>query len=142
MSAACSSYHQLQPEDRVTVASLRQQGLGVREIARVLARSPSTISREMRRNACEAGGYASAPAQARCRQRRLNARPLAKLHPEGLLIAAVHHFLRLRWSPQQIALTLARIHPKGHEYRDTFRFCTRASTTASMPCPWASSNAS
>ena len=77
MPASCSSYHQLQPEDRVTLASLRQQGLGVREIARVLQRSPSTLSREMRRNACEAGSYANAPAQALCRQRRLDARPLA-----------------------------------------------------------------
>ena len=117
MPATCSSYRQLQPEDRVTLASLRQQGRGVREIARVLQRSPSTVSREMRRNACDAGSYASAPAQALCHQRRLDARPLPKLHPESLLTAAVHHFLRLRWSPQQIALTLARIHPKGHPYR-------------------------
>ena len=42
----------------------------------------------------------------------MGARALPKLHPEGLLIAAAHRFLRLRWSP--IALTLARIHPKGH----------------------------
>ena len=25
--------------------------------------------------------------------------------------------LRLRWSPEQIALTLARLYPKGHEHR-------------------------
>ena len=27
------------------------------------------------------------------------------------------HLLRLRWSPEQIALTLARLYPPGHEYR-------------------------
>ena len=117
MPATCSPYRQLQPEDRVTLASLRQQGLSMRAIARVLGRSPSTVSRELRRNTSECHGYASAPAQALCHQRRLDARPLPKLHPESLLIAAVHHFLRLRWSPQQIARTLARIHPKDHPYR-------------------------
>lgn len=29
----------------------------------------------------------------------------------------VHHFLNERWSPEQIALTLASIYPKGHELR-------------------------
>jgi transposase, IS30 family len=29
----------------------------------------------------------------------------------------MRHFLGQRWSPEQIALTLARIFPKGHEHR-------------------------
>ena len=117
MPVACRpSYRQLQPEDRVTLASLRQQGLGIRAIAEVLQRAPSTVSRELRRNLGQCPSYASTAAQALCRQRRIAACPARKLDPDGLLIAAVHHFLRLRWSPQQIALTLARIHPKGHPY--------------------------
>jgi len=44
------SYRQLQPEDRVTLASLVQQKPGIREMASALNRSPSTISRELRRN--------------------------------------------------------------------------------------------
>lgn len=51
MSTSNRSYQQFQPEDRVTLASLRQQGQGVRSIARTLCRSPSSISRELRRNA-------------------------------------------------------------------------------------------
>ena len=43
-------YQQLQPEERVTLASLAQQKYGVRQMAEVLSRSPSTISRELRRN--------------------------------------------------------------------------------------------
>jgi IS30 family transposase len=35
---------------------LRAQGQGVREVARRLGRSPSTISRELRRNAATRGG--------------------------------------------------------------------------------------
>jgi IS30 family transposase len=109
-------YQQLQPEDRVTLASLVQQKLGIREMAGVLNRSPSTISRELRRNR-GAQGYASDQAGQQCSQRRKAARPAIKLHADALLFDVVCHFLRLRWSPEQIALTLAHIFPKGHQHR-------------------------
>ena len=90
MSASRSPYSQLQPEDRLTIASLLQQRYSVRGIARVLGRCTSTISREIARNSVSGQGYASTPAQ---------------------------HFLRCRWSPEQIALTLSHLYPKGHELR-------------------------
>jgi IS30 family transposase len=43
-------------EEREEIAMCRAQGVGVREIARRLGRSPSTISRELRRNAATRGG--------------------------------------------------------------------------------------
>ncbi len=42
--------------EREEIAVLRAQRLGVREIARLTGRSPSTISRELRRNAATRGG--------------------------------------------------------------------------------------
>lgn len=42
--------------EREEIALCRAQGLGVREIARRLGRAPSTISRELRRNAATRGG--------------------------------------------------------------------------------------
>jgi IS30 family transposase len=42
--------------EREEIALLRAQNVGVREIARRLSRSPSTISRELRRNAATRGG--------------------------------------------------------------------------------------
>src|SRR5512144_411051 len=42
--------------EREEIAILRSQGAGVREIARRVGRSPSTISRELRRNAATRGG--------------------------------------------------------------------------------------
>ena len=45
--------------EREEIALLRAKGLGVREIARRLGRSPSTISRELRRNASTRGGSLS-----------------------------------------------------------------------------------
>ena len=116
MPSASSHYHQLQPEDRVTIASLRQQNHSVRAIARQLHRSPATISRELQRNA-RSCGYGSAHARYLSLQRRRCGRPAIKLHSESILLALVIHLLRLRWSPEQIALTLARLYPTGHEYR-------------------------
>jgi IS30 family transposase len=43
-------------EEREEIAILNSQGVGVREIARRLGRSPSTISRELSRNAATRGG--------------------------------------------------------------------------------------
>jgi IS30 family transposase len=43
-------YRPLQPENRVTLASLLQQGHSLRSIAKVLERSPSSVSREVARN--------------------------------------------------------------------------------------------
>jgi len=43
-------------EEREEIALLRAQGAGVKEIARRLGRSPSTVSRELRRNAATRGG--------------------------------------------------------------------------------------
>jgi transposase len=42
--------------EREEIALWRAQGLGVREVARHLGRAPSTISRELRRNAATRGG--------------------------------------------------------------------------------------
>lgn len=45
-------------QEREEIALLRVQGVGVRQIARAIGRDPSTISRELRRNA-ETGGNAA-----------------------------------------------------------------------------------
>lgn len=53
----------MQPEERVTLAALRQQGLGLRSIAEVLGRNAGSLSRELRRNAGSDGIYLSKQAQ-------------------------------------------------------------------------------
>ncbi len=89
-------------------------------MARVLGRSPATISRELRRNA-DSPGYASASAQHQCQQRRRQGRrqgrPPNKLHDQAILFDLVRHFLSLYWPPEQIALTLAATYPQGHACR-------------------------
>lgn len=105
-----TSYRQLSELERNTISLVLQQGMTQRAIARALGRSPSTISREYRRNAGGAG-YASNYAQQRCERRRRFSRPPRKLHPEGALFARVCRYLRQKWSPQQIARELKRLHP-------------------------------
>ena len=79
-----SKYEQLKPEDRVAIAGLRLQGEGMRAIARVLGRSASTVSRELRRNSCPESGYISDRAQAFHATRRAAARPARKLDMDGV----------------------------------------------------------
>lgn len=64
-------YEQLQAEERLEIASLRQQGSSIRAMARILGRSASTLSRELRRNSSVLG-YVPAAAHALSSARRSN----------------------------------------------------------------------
>jgi IS30 family transposase len=103
-------YQQLQPEERLTIASMRLQGSSIRAMARILGRSPATISRELARNSSPVG-YASMPAHALSIERRAAARRPAKLDPHGVAWRVVLTLLDWKWSPQQISGTLKRMWP-------------------------------
>jgi len=85
----------LSMSEREEIALLRAQQCGVREIARQLERSPSTISRELRRNAATHGGtlrYRATVAQ--WKAERAAERPkVAKLAQNGRLRAYVQERL-------------------------------------------------
>ena len=77
--------------EREEIAILRARGCGVREIARRTARSPSTISRELRRNAATRGGsveYRATTAQWHA-DRRARRPKVAKLAANQVLRAYV-----------------------------------------------------
>jgi len=105
-----SKYQHLGHEDRRTIAIAREQGLSIRAIGRILNRPASTISREIARNAPSVT-YSCSFAQQRYMRRRRFSRPAAKLQQGSPLFESVCHLLRLRWSPEQIARSLARQHP-------------------------------
>ena len=98
--------------ERQRIAALRGQGIGVREIARRLERSPSTISRELRRNVAphDGGVYDSVLANARARERASRRRG-AKLAMDAELRTVVQDKLNVEWSPEQISAWLRRAHP-------------------------------
>ena len=89
--------------ERQRIATLRRDGLGVRQIAEQLDRSPSTISRELRRNtAVYDRGYDGDLAHARARQRLRRPRR-GRLLTDQDLRAQVEAKLEQEWSPEQIA---------------------------------------
>ncbi|WP_345064556.1 IS30 family transposase, partial [Acidovorax lacteus] len=110
------SYEQIGESERQAIAMGLQQKQSIRAIARSLGRSPSTISREIRRNA-GANGYVSRFAHQRCTRRRIYSRPQPKLHRQGALFQQVCQHLRQHWSPQQIAGHLKKLHPHDRRLR-------------------------
>jgi IS30 family transposase len=94
METTTTHYQELQPEDRVTISSLKQQNQSIRA-ALMVQRPASTISRELRRNG-SIDHYGSVEVQQVCQRRRCQSRPRHKLHAEGLLFGVVQHFLQQR----------------------------------------------
>jgi len=79
-------------------------------MARILGRSPATVSRELTRNSSPAG-YASVPAEALSAARRSARRPATKLCLQSVCWRIVLTLLDWKWSPQQILGTLKRMFP-------------------------------
>jgi transposase, IS30 family len=77
-------------------------------------RSPSTISRELRRNGDRRGGYRATTAHALAYERASRPKP-AKLHSNLALRAIVQDDLTRRYSPEQIAGRLRRRFPDDPE---------------------------
>lgn len=97
------SYSELSIEERATIQVSHAQGMSMRQIARLLERAPSTISRELRRNQQPDGRYCVPHAQHLRHERRATCRPRRKLLPGGERFALVLYLLRQRLSPEQIA---------------------------------------
>jgi IS30 family transposase len=105
----------LSEDERVRIADLERQGLGVRAIAAGLGRSPATISRELRRNRDpDSGQYRPFTAQRLAVGQR--ARPgRGKLLQDPVLAQFVQDRLGKRWSPEQISHALRREFPDEPE---------------------------
>jgi transposase, IS30 family len=94
------SYRHLSPEDREEIAVLRAAGHSKAGIAAALGRSPSTISREVRRNALDSGRYSAQTADGAYLLRRQRS---ALLERDKRLARFVRDRLTEGWSPQQIS---------------------------------------
>ncbi len=109
----------LSVEERIEIADLHRQGHTVRRIAQRLNRVPSTISRELRRNAHPGfGDYRPWAAQRRAARRR--SRPKrGKIAQNPRLREAIADGFRRRWSPEQISRRLRLQFPEQPEMRVT-----------------------
>ena len=101
----------LSEQERVRIADLRQVGHGVRAIAEQTGRSPSTISRELRRNRDPGSGqYRPFTAHKLAMRRRARPRP-GKIAADPVLRQFVAGRLEKRWSPEQVSQALRREFP-------------------------------
>jgi transposase, IS30 family len=89
-------------EERIEIADLRHAGLSIRQIAHRLGRAPSTVSRELRRNATRSRGYRPFDAHRRATARRARDHR-RRIETNGELRQVVAELLDQRWSPQQIS---------------------------------------
>jgi transposase, IS30 family len=95
------TYKHLSQDDRDTIARMCARGCSMREMARVLGRSASTISREIARNSCAYdGAYRAEKAGSRAVARRHRSRRNCQYSQQEW--AEVQAMLRRRWSPKQI----------------------------------------
>src|SRR4029077_14532837 len=101
------SYEQLSLEDRCEIARLSANGNSVRQIAAALDRSPSTISRELKRNGGRQIGCGPSYAEQQTRARRGKG---SRLERDESLRATVIERLASGWAPQ------ARRRPRGPQH--------------------------
>jgi transposase, IS30 family len=87
---------------REEIALGRARGDSIRAIAAIIGRSPSTVSRELRRNADRLGGYRATTAHALAYARASRPKP-AKLVTNLRLRGMVEADLAKRYSPEQIS---------------------------------------
>ncbi|MET9113757.1 IS30 family transposase [Streptomyces longwoodensis] len=108
----------LSETERIHIADRVREKASVRQIAAELSRSPSTISREIRRNRhpMPRGGWAYRPhyAQRRAELRRHRPKP-GKISQSPELRDFVQRHLTMRWSPEQICQALRTRFPDRPE---------------------------
>ncbi len=105
-----TAYTQLDIDERYELFQLREAGIAQKEMALLMNRSESTISRELRRNALPKGGYRPGSADRIALSRRRRCSKLERLNPLG---QQVRDRLAMGWSPEQIA---GRLKLEGSEH--------------------------
>jgi len=103
-------YDQLDIDERYELYRLHEAGTAVREIGRLMGRSSSTISRELRRNALPRGEYKPGSADRIALSRCRGLSRIERLNP---LRSYVGDSLAMGWSPEQIA---GRLRLEGSEH--------------------------
>jgi IS30 family transposase len=128
VSLAEPSGRYLSLPEREEIALGLAAGLSVRQIALALGRSPSTVSREVRRNTAHGrrpGRYRAVAAQVAAERRARRPKP-TKLACRPRLCAWVQRRLEQRWSPEEIACRLRVDFPDDEQMRISHETIYRA----------------
>lgn len=100
------NYNHLTIEERACITKFKEMGLSIREMARLLNRNPSTISRELKRNSYRTGinysvtKYSPIVANKKYKERRKCCHRQLKIDLE--IKKYVEDKLNKNWSPEQI----------------------------------------
>jgi len=100
------NYNHFTTEERACIAVYVEQGLKITQVAKLLNRDKSAISRELKRNRNKEGQYFAVGAQRKYNKRRKRCGRKAILTTKKSLYDAVYCGLEQYWSPEQIANTL------------------------------------
>ena len=102
--------------EREQLRDLRRAGRSMRQVAAELGRSPSTISRELRRNTVSNREYLPHTAHRLSVQRRRRPRT-PKILANAELRSYIEARLKKRWSPRQISRRMKKDFPDAPEMR-------------------------
>ena len=124
-------YHHLSRIERGKIALMFRHKVKVREIARLLDRSPSTISREIARNRKD-NSYQADAAQSQYYDRRTTCHR-KRLYENEMLLCYVTEKLLLTWSPEQIAGRMPLDYKRNKAMRVSFASIYRWLNTGLLP---------
>ncbi|MCX4641404.1 MULTISPECIES: IS30 family transposase [unclassified Streptomyces] len=118
-AVVCGPSRYLREDERIHIADRLREKATIRQIAAELGRSPSTISREIRRNRTVLHDYGTwyyrpHAAQARADARRPRPKD-RKISRSGELRTAIQEMLDEKWSPEQICQALRTRFPDRPE---------------------------
>lgn len=94
--------------------------MSYRQISRLLKRSTSTISREIRKCNLSRINYRAIDAQRITKRSKQTVRKKRKLEENDMLRETVTKHLKLRWSPEQIAKRLKYLYPNDMNMRISY----------------------
>lgn len=106
-----AQYPRLNINEREEISRGLAKGLSQRDIAALLGRSPSTISREINRNSKNWQPYRAVKAQRRANRLTHTARKKRKMDISESLKQYVLKQLNQLWSPEQVAKRLKMLYP-------------------------------
>lgn len=109
-------YRHLCESERYMIVTGLKAGHSLRKIGKLLNRSASSISRELRRNSRD-DGYDALLAHQQAKAKRQQPRIIKKLNAHRHLRSYVMNKLDRLWSPQQISGRLVKDFPNNEEMR-------------------------
>lgn len=118
------AHEHLSQGERYAIGRLKSKGMSLREIATRLDRSPSTITRELKRNTCQRDGYYRPErAHERALNRRWSTRKKSQYGTQDW--AKVEGGLREEWSPKQLLGLLWKDGESPMSYQTVYRHVQR-----------------